>query len=69
MDVFMEMRLRFPRYMPAPPTPAITLPTMRTFMLGAAPRIAPLIAKIVILPTYNHFTLKIPYALPLKIVS
>jgi hypothetical protein len=69
MDVFMEMRFRFPRYIPAPPMPAITLPKMRAFMLGAAPQIALPIAKAVTQPTCSHLTLKIPYAFPLSIIS
>jgi hypothetical protein len=65
--VFIERRFRFPIYIPAPPIPAMTLPTMSVFMLGAAPHSALPKAKVVTLPICSHFTLKIPYALPLRI--
>jgi hypothetical protein len=64
--VLMVSRFKFPRYIPAPPIPAITLPTMSAFILGAAPQIALPIAKVVTLPICSHLTLKMPYALPLN---
>ena len=59
------MRLRFPRYIPPPPIPAITLPTMSASMVGAAPQMALPTAKVVTLLICSHLTLKMLYALPL----
>lgn len=65
MVVLIATKFKVPRYIPAPPTPAMTLPTISAFMLGAAPQIALPTMKMTTETTWVHLTLKVPYALPL----
>lgn len=49
-DVSMERMVMTPRYMPAPPRPQMARPTMRAFMLGAAPQTADPTSKRAVVP-------------------
>lgn len=54
----------YPRYIPAPPAPAHTLPKTIAFIFGAAPHNALPAANIVRQPINIHFVSKIAYAFP-----
>lgn len=59
------IKLIVPKYIPAPPPPAHTRPTMRAFMLGAAPHSALPAAKLRRLAMKSHFWSNMPYACPI----
>jgi hypothetical protein len=59
----------YPRKMPVPPTPAIALPMIRAFMVGAAPQIAEAASKRIMLPMNIILRLKIVYKAALSIPS
>jgi hypothetical protein len=51
----------YPRKMPFPPTPAKTRPTIKAFMVGAAPQSAEAASKSMMLPMNMYLRSKIAY--------
>lgn len=64
VEVSSDTYIKVPEYIPDPPIPAMTRPTMRALMVGAAPQIALPTSNSRILKMYSHRMLKMPYALP-----
>ena len=60
----MGIAMIHPRYIPAPPAPVQTRPTIMTLMPGVAPQRALAAANIDGLPMKSHFVSIMPYALP-----
>lgn len=52
--VWMKARVRVPRYIPLPPTPARTRPTISAEMLGAAPQRADAASNRRVEPMNSH---------------
>lgn len=50
----------YPRYMPAPPMPATTRPTIIAFIVGAAPHMALPVSKSIMLEITNDLSSKRP---------
>lgn len=57
--------MREPATMPAPPTPAIALPTMRAVEDGAAAQMIDPISKMAMVARYTYFMLSSANSLPI----
>lgn len=62
--VLMARMFSTPKYIPAPPAPAVTLPTIKAFMFGAPPQSAEPTANMIKLAIYKYLTSHMPYAFP-----
>jgi len=57
-----KCELSNPMKRPDPPNPAITLPTIKAFIVGAAPHNAEPASNMIILPMKRIFISKMPYS-------